>query len=72
MTYDLRRLRAHGLIQRIPGTFRYTITDTGHRHARFLTRVHDRIWRTGLANLQGTDSPTPSRLRAARLVSASL
>jgi hypothetical protein len=65
MTYDLRRLRAHGLIQRIPGTFRYTITNTGQRHARFLTRVHDRIWRIGLANLQNTDPPTPSRLRTA-------
>ena len=29
MTYDLRRLRAHGLIARIPHTRRYQITDTG-------------------------------------------
>ena len=29
MTYDLRRLRAHGLIARIPRTRRYQITDTG-------------------------------------------
>ena len=29
MTYDLRRLRAHGLIERVPRTRRYTVTDTG-------------------------------------------
>jgi hypothetical protein len=45
MTYDLRRLRLHGLIQRIPHTFRYRVTDTGLRHALFLTRLHDRVLR---------------------------
>jgi len=39
ITYDLRRLRLHGLIVRIPGTFRYQVTDTGIRSAQFLTRV---------------------------------
>ncbi len=29
MTYDLRRLRAHGLITRVPRSRRYQITDTG-------------------------------------------
>ena len=29
ITYDLRRLRLHGLIERIPHTFRYRVTDTG-------------------------------------------
>jgi hypothetical protein len=29
VSYDLRRLRAHGLISRIPGSHRYRITDTG-------------------------------------------
>ena len=29
MTYDLRRLRAHGLIERVPRTRRYTVTETG-------------------------------------------
>ncbi len=57
MTYDLRRLRIHGLITRIPHTHRYHVTDTGLHHALFLTRVHDRLLRTGLADL--TD-PTPS------------
>ena len=51
MTYDLRRLRQHGLIERIPHTFRYQVTGTGLAHALFLTRLHDRFLRTGLATL---------------------
>ena len=64
-TYDLRRLRLHGLIERIPRTHRYQITDTGLRDALFLTRVHDRVIRTGAAQLTDPDPPTPSRLRTA-------
>jgi hypothetical protein len=64
-TYDLRRLRLHGLIQRTPGTHRYHVTDTGLRHALFLTRVHDRLIRTGTAQLADPDPPAPSRLRTA-------
>jgi hypothetical protein len=63
-TYDLRRLRHHGLIERIPKTHRYQVTDTGLRYALFLTRAHNRILRTGLAEL--TDpSPPASTLHAA-------
>jgi len=61
-TYDLRRLREHGLIERIPHTHRYQVTPAGLRHAMFLTRVHDRILRAGLAELTG---PSPSPLRKA-------
>jgi hypothetical protein len=61
-TYDLRRLREHGLIQRIPHTHRYQVTPAGLRHAMFLTRVHDRVLRAGLAELTG---PSPSPLRKA-------
>ncbi len=61
-TYDLRRLREHGLITRTPHTHRYQVTDTGLQHAAFLARVHDRILRAGLADLH---DPTPTRLRAA-------
>ena len=49
MTYDLRRLRLHGLIMRIPHTRRYTVTSTGLRIAVFLQRVYARILRPGLA-----------------------
>ncbi|HXZ72164.1 MAG TPA: hypothetical protein VEH31_15030, partial [Streptosporangiaceae bacterium] len=53
MTYDLRRLRQHGLIERIPHTFRYQVTGTGIAQALFLTRLHDRFLRSGLASLAG-------------------
>ncbi len=65
ITYDLRRLRLHGLIERIPHTFRYRVTDTGMRSARYLTRVHDRLLRTGLAELTDPSPPAPAPLRAA-------
>ena len=62
MTYDLRRLRAHGLIARIPRTRRYQITDTGLQHALLFTHAHDHLLRTGLAEI--TD-PGPARPVAA-------
>ncbi len=65
ITYDLRRLRAHGLITRIPGTHRYQITDTGSHHAMLLTHVHTRILQPGLAQLTDPDPPTPSPLHTA-------
>jgi hypothetical protein len=65
ITYDLRRLRVHGLIERIPRTHRYQVTDTGLRHALFLTRLHTRFLRPGLAGLTSPSPPVPSRLRAA-------
>jgi hypothetical protein len=63
ITYDLRRLRTHGLIERIPRTHRYQVTDHGLRHALFLTRAHTRLLRTGLAEIHGP--PLPTKLRAA-------
>lgn len=63
MTYDLRRLRAHGMIARQPRSNRYTITDTGLEHALFLTRAHDRLLRTGLVQI--TNPHTDNQLRAA-------
>ena len=65
ISYDLRRLRIHGLIERIPGTFRYLPTRTGTRYARFLTRLTRRILIPALAELTDPDPPAPSRLRAA-------
>ena len=62
MSYDLRRLRAHELISRVPGSHRYRVTDTGLDHALFLTRVHDRLLRGGLARLA---DPSNRDLRAA-------
>src|SRR5262249_2104046 len=49
VTYDLRRLRLHGLIERIPKTHSYRITPKGLRTAIFYTRLYNRSLRTGLA-----------------------
>ena len=62
ITYDLRRLRHHGLIQRIPHSHRYHVTDTGLATSMFLSAVHDRLLPTGLAEL---NTPTPTPLRSA-------
>jgi len=51
LTYDLRRLRLHGLIARIPKTHRYQVTPFGLRLALFVTRVHARLFRPAVALL---------------------
>ena len=63
ITYDLRRLRVHGLITRIPHTHRYRLTDDGLHTAMFISAVHDRFLPTGLAQL--ADKLTSPPLRAA-------
>jgi len=72
MTYDLRRLRRHGLIERIPGSFRYQVTGTGIAHALFLTRLHDRFLRTGLAVLASTHRNERGLAAAARAYTSAL
>ena len=61
-TYDLRRLRSHGLIERVPHSHRYKVTDTGLHTAMLLTRIHERLLPTGLAEQidpHGTAGSTP-------------
>jgi len=63
MTYDLRRLRTHGLIEKVAHTHRYQVTNHGLHTAMFLTRVHDRLLPTGLAQL--AEQSAPHQLRTA-------
>ena len=49
MTYQLRRLRLHGIIERVANSFRYRITAFGFRAALFFTRAYSRLPRPGLA-----------------------
>lgn len=51
MSYDLRRLRLHGLIERIPQSQRYRLTHLGLKTALFYSRVYQRLLRTGLSEL---------------------
>lgn len=63
MTYDLRRLRLHGLIERLPHSHRYRITEHGLRTAMFYSRVYNRILRPGLAMLSPAAIDCDSRMR---------
>ena len=51
MTYDLKRLRLHGMIERVPKTHRYQVTNFGFRAALFFTRTHARLYRPGFAEV---------------------
>lgn len=64
VTYDLRRLRLHGLIRRIPGTRRYEITERGLRYALFFTRSYDRLFRPALAAVLPEQAISSLNLRA--------
>jgi hypothetical protein len=59
MSYDLRRLRLHDLIKRIPGTHRYHVTDFGFHTAVTLRRAHDRLLRPALATTATPSTPSP-------------
>lgn len=65
MTYHLRRLRLHGVIERLPGTHRYQVTAGGWRLALFFTRAHARLLRPGLATVTPAAVRDDSRLRRA-------
>ena len=71
MTYDLRRLRRKGFIQRIPRSHRYQLTSEGRRLAVFFTKTYTRILNPTLAELDpalpndiATRSPLASSWRA--------
>jgi hypothetical protein len=63
MSYDLRRLRLHGLIEKIPNTNTYRTTPQGIRAAVFYTKLRGRL----LAPLlnAGDQPPAPIELRQA-------
>jgi hypothetical protein len=63
MSYHLRRLRLHGLIQRVPKTHRYRLTDFGLRTAMFCARSYARIFRQGFGLVLPAACPVPGSLR---------
>jgi len=63
MTYHLRRLRLHGLIERLPHTQRYQVTEFGWRVAFFFTRTYARVIRPGLAQIVPNAPPVDSPLQ---------
>jgi hypothetical protein len=65
MTYDLRRLRLHRIIERIPRSHRYQLTPDGLRIALFFSRAHARLLRPVLADIMPQAPPNRSPIRAA-------
>ena len=62
MTYDLRRLRLHGLIERVPRTNTYILTTEGQRVAVFYTKLDRRLLRP---LLEADKPPASMELRRA-------
>jgi len=61
-SYDLSRLARNGLIARVPGTNRYTLTRDGLLFAHIYTKVYDHVLRP----LMAPDRPNaPPELAAA-------
>ncbi len=63
LSYELRRLRLHGLIERIPRSHRYRVTELGFRTALFFTRAYARLLRPGFAQLVDPRPTADDRLR---------
>jgi predicted MarR family transcription regulator len=64
MTYDLRRLRLKGLIERVGKSHRYHLTDLGIKVVTFFTKLYHRLFAPGLAALL-PDQAFPSDLASA-------
>ena len=64
MTYELRRLRLKGLIERIGTSHPYRLTDLGLRVVTFFTKLYHRLFAPGLAVLL-PDQAFPSDLAQA-------
>ena len=61
-SYDLRRLRLKGLLERLPNTNTYHLTPDGTRFALFYTKLHDKIF---LPLMSADHPPAPNDLRQA-------
>jgi hypothetical protein len=65
LSYQLRRLRLHGLIQRVANSHRYTVTERGQQVALWFSRCHARLFRPALGELLCRDLPEQGPLRRA-------
>jgi hypothetical protein len=69
MSYDLRRLRLKGLVERIPHSHRYTLTELGLKVVTFFTSLYHRLFCPGLAALsQNQTYPSDLALALNRVV----
>lgn len=51
MTYDLRRLRMHGLIEKVPTTNRYIVTKEGLKICTYFSMVYAKLFAAGLGQV---------------------
>jgi hypothetical protein len=65
ISYDLRRLRAHQIIERIPHSRNYQLTPGGLSTALFFTRLTRRVIIPALAQIADPGPPPGSPLRQA-------
>jgi len=61
-SYDLRRLRLKGLVERVPASNTYRLTPDGTRFALFYTKLHDKVM---LPLMTADHPPAPDDLRQA-------
>jgi hypothetical protein len=62
-TYDLRRLRRKGFIERVPGRNRYQVTPHGRAMATTLTKLHARVVLPALSGFEAGLDPPGGRRR---------
>ena len=65
ITYDMRRLRLHGLIQRIARTHRYMVTLDGWQVAGFYNTLYHHVLRPGWTALAEPNGSTPDSIATA-------
>src|SRR3954453_20716436 len=63
MIYDLRRLRGHRLIHRIPASHAIKFSDLGCRTPRLFPRTYNRLLRPRVAHLMTTDPARAATIR---------
>jgi len=65
ITYQLRRLRLHGMIERLSNSYSYRVTQTGFRTALFFSRTYNRLLRPALAAILPAHATLPTPLTPA-------
>ncbi len=65
LTYQLLRLRLHGLIERVPNSQRYMVTERAMQVALWFTRCHARLFRPVLGELLADEFPDDAPMRRA-------
>ncbi len=65
MSYELRRLRLRGLIERVPKSHRYVVTAFGLRAGLFYARLHGHLFRPAFSMIMPAALPNDSRLSLA-------